>query len=98
MRLSELRGLRWSDVDLDAGQIHVRQRADQWRNIGPTKTKAGMRDIPLAPLVVNTLKQWRAECPWGALDIVFPNTIGNIEKMADIHSSCLRPLQVQIGL
>ena len=30
MRLSELRGLRWSDIDLDAGVIHVRQRADAW--------------------------------------------------------------------
>jgi integrase len=98
MRLSELRGLRWSDVDLDAGQIHVRQRADQWRNIGPTKSKAGMRDIPLAPLVVNTLKQWRAGCPKGALDLVFPNTIGNIEKMADIHARCWVPLQVKCGL
>src|SRR5262249_36572292 len=28
MRLSELRGLHWTDVDLEAGQIHVRQRAD----------------------------------------------------------------------
>ncbi len=28
MRLSELRGLPWSDVDLDAGVIHVRRRAD----------------------------------------------------------------------
>jgi integrase len=27
MRLSELRGLPWRDVDLDAGVIHVRQRA-----------------------------------------------------------------------
>src|SRR6478735_3713045 len=59
MRLSELRGLRWSDVDLDAGVIHVRQRADQWGTIGPTKSKAGMRDIPLAPLVVNALTQLR---------------------------------------
>jgi len=28
MRASELRGLRWTDVDLDAKVIHVRQRAD----------------------------------------------------------------------
>jgi integrase len=61
MRLSELRGLRWSDVDLDAGVIHVRQRADGWRKIGPTKSKAGMRDIPLTPMALNTLKQWRLE-------------------------------------
>ena len=97
MRLSELRGLRWSDVDLDAGQIHVRQRADQWLNIGPTKSKAGMRDIPLAPLVVNTLRQWRAECPVGKLDLVFPNTVGNIEAMGDIHSRCWVPLQIKCG-
>ena len=97
MRLSELRGLRWSDVDLEAGLIHVRQRADQWRNIGPTKSKAGMRDIPLAPLVVNTLRQWRAECPVGKLDLVFPNTVGNIEAMGDIHSRCWVPLQIKCG-
>jgi integrase len=75
MRLSELRGLRWDDVDLNAGQIHVRQRADGWQKIGPTKSKAGKRDIPLAPLVINTLKQWRIECPQGELDLVFPNTL-----------------------
>jgi integrase len=28
MRASELRGLRWYDVDLDKGLIHIRQRAD----------------------------------------------------------------------
>jgi integrase len=98
MRLSELRGLRWSDVDLDAGLIHVRQRADQWLNLGPTKTKAGMRDIPLAPIVVNALKQWRAECPKGTLDLVFPNTVGNVENMADIHARCWVPLQIRCGL
>jgi integrase len=57
MRLSELRGLRWSDVDLEAGIIHVRQRADAWGTIGPPKSKAGKRDIPLAPLVLNTTSQ-----------------------------------------
>jgi integrase len=63
MRLSELRGLTWADVDLDAGLIHVRRRANQWNNIGPPKSKAGKRDIPLAPIVVNTLRQWRLACP-----------------------------------
>ena len=46
MRLGELRGLRWNDVDLDVGQIHVRQRASQWMQIGPPKSKARKRDIP----------------------------------------------------
>jgi integrase len=30
MRLSELRGLSWDGVDLEKGQIHIRQRADGW--------------------------------------------------------------------
>ena len=98
MRLSELRGLRWNDVDLEAGQIHVRQRADAWLKIGPTKSKAGMRDIPLAPMVVNTLKQWQIDCPKGELDLVFPNTRGNVETMPNIHSRCWVPLQLKCGL
>jgi|SRR5215813_7490725 len=98
MRLSELRGLRWGDVDLEAGQIHVRQRADAWRRIGAPKSKAGSRDIPLAPIVVNTLKQWQTECPKGELDLVFPNTLGNVETMTNIHARCWVPLQLKCGL
>ena len=45
MRASELRGLTWDNVDLDAGIIHVRQSADAWRRMGPPKSRAGSRDI-----------------------------------------------------
>ena len=34
LRASELRGLRWIDVDLKRGEIHVRQRADHFNAIG----------------------------------------------------------------
>ena len=87
MRLGELRGLRWGDADLDAGLIHVRQRASQWMQIGPPKSKAGKRDIPLAPIVVNTLRQWQATCPKGGnLDLVFPNTVGHIDSVQGNHA------------
>lgn len=98
MRLSELRGLNWSNVDLDAGVIHVRQRADAWCKLGPPKSKAGKRDIPLAPLVINTLKQWRMDCPKGELDLVFPNYRGKIERMWNIHEHTWYPLQIKCGL
>jgi integrase len=98
MRASELRGLRWSDVDLEAGIIHVRQRADAWRNIGAPKSAAGSRDIPLTPMVVNALKQWRAPCPTGELDLVFPNGSGNIESHANIRNRFWHPLQVKCGI
>jgi integrase len=57
-----------------------------------------MRDIPLAPIVVNTLRQWRLVCPKGELNLVFPNTIGNVEMMQHIHSRCWTPLQIKCGL
>lgn len=85
MRLSELRGLTWADVDLDAGVIHVRRRAHQWNKLGPPKSKAGKRDIPLAPIVINTLRQWRLACPPSVLGLVFPSPRGTIVRMSTCH-------------
>jgi integrase len=92
MRLSELRGLRWSDVDLDTGIIHVRQRADQWGSMGAPKTKAGKRDVPIAPLVVNSLRIWRVSCPKGDLDLVFPTKDGKPQNMSNFHTHAWYPL------
>lgn len=100
MRASELRGLRWSDVDVTKGEIHVRQRADAWRNIGAPKSKAGKRDIPLTPMVVNALRQWQATCPIGngELGLVFPNGSGNIESHTNIVKRFWHPLQIKAGV
>jgi integrase len=98
MRASELRGLTWTNVDLDAGIIHVRQRADAWHQIGPPKSAAGSRDIPLVPMAVNALKQWRLACPKGALNLVFPNSRGNIESQANILARVWGPLQISSGI
>jgi integrase len=98
MRASELRGLPWSNVDLDAATIHVRQRADKGGNIGPPKSKAGKRDIPLPPIVVNALRLWKDECPQGKLNLVFPNGQGNVEGLSNIYDRFWQPLQVRLGL
>ncbi len=65
MRASELRGLPWSNVDLDGAVLHVRQRADQWGTIGKPKSKAGNRDIPLTPMAINALRKWQERMPEG---------------------------------
>jgi integrase len=98
MRASELRGLPWRDVDLDAGVVHVRQRADKGGNIGPPKSKRGKRDIPLPPIVVNALRQWQSECPKGELCLVFPNGQGNVEGLSNIYDRFWQPLQFKLGL
>ena len=65
MRASELRGLLWGDVDFTEKVIHVRQRADQWGAMGAPKSAAGIRTIPMSPMVVNALREWRLACPQG---------------------------------
>jgi integrase len=57
LRLGELLGLRWGDVDLHAGELHVRQ---QWTRLGeyaPPKTRAAVRRVPLSPDIVKYLTE-----------------------------------------
>jgi integrase len=98
MRSSELRGLRWSDVDLKSGRVHVRQRADRYREIGLPKSEAGQRSIPVGPFVVNTLKEWKLACPKGELDLVFPNGNGNVEDHLNILRRGLIPTLIAAGV
>jgi integrase len=58
LRASERRGLAWRDVDLAKATLTVRQRADHWGTLGPPKSKAGQRRVPLASHVVRTLREW----------------------------------------
>jgi integrase len=77
LRASELRGLRWSDVDLKNSVLHVRQRADRYGTIGKPKSKAGHRTVPLGPQVVNELRKWKLACPKGAHGLAFPTPKGD---------------------
>lgn len=97
MRSSELRGLPWDAVDLDRKVIHVRQRADQWGTIGAPKSAAGHREIPMTPMVANTLREWKLACPKGPAGLVFPNGVGNVENHSNIIQRFFEPLQVAAG-
>ena len=98
LRSSELRGLRWQDIDLAAGTITVRQRADQWGEIGPPKSEAGKRTLPIAPELVSELKRWKLRSPHSRIDLAFPSSTGTPSR----HNNMLRrmyfPLQVRAGL
>jgi integrase len=84
LRISELRGLRWADVDLKAGVLTVSQRADRFRAIGSPKSVAARRDVPLMPVVANALREWRLVCPRGALDLVFPTAAGRVQAHGNV--------------
>jgi integrase len=94
LRASELRGLPWRDIDLKHGKLHVRQRADRYNQIGPVKSEAGERTLPLPPLLVNALREWKLACPKGELDLVFPNEDGGIQDYSNIIKRGLRPIWI----
>ncbi len=59
LRWSELVGLRVMDVDLDLRRLYVRRSAPEVEGkivIGPTKTKASRRSVPLPAAVVEALR------------------------------------------
>lgn len=90
MRRGELLGLRWKDIDFEAGQLTVNQGLVRVSGQGlvfqEPKTKLSSRVINLAPAVVQVLKEHKKQqneyklMAGGAyrkdLDLVFANELG----------------------
>ena len=98
LRASELRGLRWQDVDFDKREIHVRQRADRYSAIGKPKSESGERTVPLTPMVVNTLREWKLACPKSEAGLVFPSSGGRVEHHKNIIERGLIPTMKAAGV
>jgi integrase len=92
MRLSELLGLTWHDINLTGGVIHVRYQLSRPTQEKPArrvrlKTQAATRDIPLRPQLAALLKRHKLATPHSAdEDYVFctghgtPITARNVER------------------
>ena len=98
LRSSELRGLRWQDIDLAAGTIAVCQRADQWGQIGPPKSEAGKRTVPIPPELVSELKRWKLRGPPSRMGLTFPSSTGTPLRHNNVLRRMFFPLQVRAGL
>jgi integrase len=95
LRASELRALRWSDINLKHHELHVRQRADRYNTMGRPKSAAGERTIPIPPILANTLKEHRLASEH---DLVFANGRGNVENWANIVNRGFHPAQIKAGV
>jgi integrase len=98
LRASELRGLRWKDVDMKAGELHVTQRASRYCEIGAPKSETSRRTIPIDPdILLPALNKWKIGCPPGAADLVFPTTAGGVAHHEVLLRS-LAPVMVAAGV
>jgi integrase len=87
MRSSEIRALRWRDIDLEGGRVLVRgtvtTRIGGGRTIDTPKTTRSLRDVPIPPVTVQALAAHRARsAPAG--ELVFPGSDGTL-----MHSQTL---------
>jgi integrase len=100
LRASEIRGLRWGDVDIkgEPCTITVGQRADRYGVIGSTKSASSRRTIPIAGMVANTLREWRLQCPRSDLDLVFPTAAGKVQSLANMSKTALEVPQRKLGI
>ncbi len=96
MRRGEVLGLRWEDIDREAGLIHIRRNVTHAGGnrpvIGTPKTKSGKRDIPLDPFVLETLEPMKqtgfiigGESP--ITMTTYNNTMKRIRKAIDLHGA-----------
>lgn len=104
MRLGELLGLSWDDVDLDGGTIHVRftlEEAGGKLTRREPKTAKARRKIDLPTFVVEVLwQQKRSQLAAGlaACDLVFPTSTGKPQHRATFHAKHYKPLLAEAGL
>jgi integrase len=101
LRASELRGLRWVDINFKKAELHVCQRADAYNKIGPPKSEAGERAVPVPPATLQALREWKIPCPRNArreLHYVFPNGAGNVENYANIVTRGVAPTLIAAGV
>jgi hypothetical protein len=77
------------------------QRADRFNKIDKPKSESSERTVPLPPMVVNTLREWKLGCPkddHGRLKFVFPTGTGEIEYHSNILQRGLEPAQIAAGI
>ncbi len=98
MREGELFGLRWADVNLDAGALHL---------VRQLKTRSSRRQVLLVRVAVDALSRHLANQreerrqlgpAWDEQGLVFPNTVGRPLHSSNFLQRSFYPLLERAGL
>ena len=110
MRLGELLGVRWRDIDLDAGSLQVRHtmlRTAAGLHLTEPKTARSRRRIALAPNAREALRAHRGRQAaerlqlgraWEDQDLVFANAIGKPVEAGNLLRRSFLPLLTKAAL
>jgi integrase len=98
LRKGELLALRWDDVDLEGGLLHVRQNVQRLPEMGlvfgPPKSNKSRRTIPLPAASAKVLRTHRANQAaealalgpaWVDSGLVFTSTVGTVIEPRNVN-------------
>jgi integrase len=101
LRVSEILGLTWVDLDFESQVIEVK-RAYVWAEFKMPKSKASRAPVPMHPVLAGFLLAWRERTPyWKDTDFVFPSfrLKGKKPLSASIMvQKYLRPAAIKAGV
>ncbi len=107
LRRSEILGLKWTDVDLDAGALSVQRSLDTDGTFNPPKRNKSRRTVKLTGQAVEALNSHRARqneerlrlgSLWEDHDLVFPNRLGKPMNADNLYHREFKPLLKKAGL
>jgi integrase len=106
MRIGEVLGLRWQDVDLKKKELYVNQKLEKKEignpeiKTGSPKTKASKAGLPMTPLLAGELERVQQRQrferkkyreKYKDLDFVFTNTVGGPVSLEDLRDREFNP-------
>ena len=97
LRRGELLGLRWADVDLPLGVIHVRRqlvRVNGQLTEQPTKSAAGLRDVPIEPRLMAVIRRCYRLAPNHRVIPCAPETLARRWKRAQLAAGVAQPYRL----
>ena len=107
LRRSEILGLKWTDVDLEAGVMSVQRSLDTNGTFNPPKLNKSRRTVKLTDQAIEAIKGHRARqneerlrlgSLWEDRGLVFPNTIGKPMNADNLYHREFKPLLKKAGL
>ena len=106
LRRGETLGLKWEDLDLEAGTLSVRRSLDVDGTLKSPKNPASRRTLKLTPRALTALKAHKvrqneerlmAGEVWEDHDLVFPNTLGRPLNAGNFYRREFQPLLKSAG-
>lgn len=100
LRASEIRGLQVRAVNLSeaGGYIRVYQRADEFQQIGPLKSRAAYRTIPICKRLRTTIERWIERNNLSGDDLLLGSQTGSPLNPSNFFNRDFRRFLASAGL